>query len=107
MRSSPSRRTRSGEPSGSGSSLESAAGTQYWRMRAPIGVPGPTRQRSSLSSRLSMAGLLLARERRHALPVHGIGDGVLQRQGLPPFARRAHRAVATDLVDAPVDLEVV
>src|SRR5262245_42451942 len=103
MRSSPSRRTRSGEPSGSGSSLESAAGTQYWRSRLPIGVPVPTRQSSSLSSRLSMASL----PARHALIDDGVGDRFLQGLGRLPLAARADVAVAADLIDAPVDLDVV
>src|ERR1051325_4810344 len=108
IRFSPSSRTRSGEPSGSGSSLESAAGIQYWRISAPIGVPGPTRQRSSLSSRLSMRVPPLGDvERRHPLAVHRIRDGVFERQRLAPLARRTHAPVGTDLIDAPVDLEVV
>src|SRR2546425_168715 len=104
---SPRSRTRSGEPPGSGSSLESAAGIQYSRISAPIGVPGPTRQRSSLSSRLSMRGLLRDVERGHALVLDGIRDRVFERQRLAPLARRTHAAVGADLVDAPVDLEVV
>ena len=55
MRFSPSSRTRSGGQSGAGSSSDRIAGIQYWRMRLPIGVPGPTRHRSSLSSLLSMS----------------------------------------------------
>ena len=39
--------------SGAGSSSERIAGIQYWRMRSPIGVPGPTLQRYSLSVWLS------------------------------------------------------
>src|SRR5205085_938906 len=84
-------------------------------MSAPIGVPGPTRQRSSLSSRLSMMCVLdldrpwrsRSREWWHALPVHRVGDGVFQRERLAPFTWRAHGAVGADLIDAPVDLEVV
>src|SRR5687768_10005660 len=55
IRFSPRRRTRTGGPSGAGSSLETRAGIQYWRSSAPIGVAGPTRQSSSLSSLESMA----------------------------------------------------
>ena len=44
----------------SGSSLDSTAGIQYSRMRAPMGVPGPIRQSSSLSSRLSMGASSVA-----------------------------------------------
>ena len=47
IRFSPSSRTRSGGQSGEGSSSERSAGIQYWRIRLPIGVPGPTRQRIS------------------------------------------------------------
>src|SRR5262247_2166331 len=55
IRFSPRRRTRTGAPSRSGSSLDMSAGIQYWRTRVPTGVPDPTRQRSSLSSLESMA----------------------------------------------------
>src|SRR3979409_821996 len=50
-----SSRTRTGSESGRGNSEASMAGSQYWRIRLPIGVPGPTRVTSSLSSLLSMA----------------------------------------------------
>jgi hypothetical protein len=52
---SPSSSTRTGSESGSASSEESMAGTQYSRIRLPMGVPGPTRVISSLSSCFSMA----------------------------------------------------
>src|SRR5262245_6846285 len=58
-RSSPSRRTFFGGPSGVGSAEEGRHGIQYWRIRSPIGVPGPTRHRSSLSSLESIAVLLV------------------------------------------------
>src|SRR3989304_5392129 len=54
---SPRRRARSGGPSGAGSSRLMRTGSQYWRRRSPIGVPGPTRQRSSLSWALSIGHL--------------------------------------------------
>src|SRR5579872_6279548 len=54
MRSSPRSRTRSGSLSARGSSSDLAAGIQYWRIRSPIGVPGPMRVRYSLSCLLSM-----------------------------------------------------
>src|SRR5690606_19034052 len=44
---------RTGGQSGAGSSSERMAGIQYWRMRLPMGVPGPTLQSSSLSLALS------------------------------------------------------
>src|SRR5262245_28237164 len=56
---SPSRRTFLGGPSGSGRADEGRHGIQYWRSRSPIGVPGPTRHRSSLSSLESIAVLLV------------------------------------------------
>src|SRR5262249_40071465 len=37
----------------------------------------------------------------------GIGDGVLQREGLPPLLFRPHPPPGPDLVHPPVDLEVV
>ncbi len=46
---------RMGAQSGPGSSVERSAGIRYWRMRLPIGAPGPTRVISALSSLLSMA----------------------------------------------------
>src|SRR6267142_2792860 len=103
-RSSPSRRTRSGEPSASGSSLESAAGTQYWRSTLPMAVPGPTRQSSSLSSRLSMASP--RGDGRHALIDDGIRHGLLERLRRLPLGRRPHVTAGADLVDAPVDLDI-
>src|SRR5579859_2531413 len=51
---SPRSSTRTGSESGCGNSDESIAGTQYSRIRLPIGVPGPTRVISTLSSFLSM-----------------------------------------------------
>src|SRR5579871_2835342 len=54
INSSPSSFTRTGGPSGLGSSVESRAGIQYCRMSSPTGVPGPTRVSSSFSSRLAI-----------------------------------------------------
>ena len=54
MRFSPSRRRRTGGQSGDGSSSDSSAGIQYWRMRSPIGVPGPTRHSSLVVFLLSI-----------------------------------------------------
>src|SRR4051794_32464356 len=54
MSRSPRSTTRKGSASGPGNSVESAAGTQYSRRKAPIGVPGPTRVSNSFSSLLSM-----------------------------------------------------
>jgi len=41
------------------------------------------------------------------LALHGIGDGVFEGAGLAPLSRGADVAVGADLVDVPVDLEVV
>ena len=57
-RSSPMILTRTGGPSRSGSSCESSTGIQKRRKKSPIGVPGPVRVRSSLSSALSMVRAL-------------------------------------------------
>src|SRR5581483_2803224 len=54
MSSSPSSLTRIGGQSGEGSSSERTAGIQYSRKTLPMGVPGPTRQRYSLSTLLSI-----------------------------------------------------
>jgi len=54
IRSSPSKRTRSGAPSVAISS-ERTAGSQYARSASPIGVPDPTCVTSSFSARLSIA----------------------------------------------------
>src|SRR5262249_9102103 len=55
IRFSPRRRARTGAPSADDSSLDVNTGIEYCRMRSPIGVPGPTRQSSSLSSLESIA----------------------------------------------------
>src|SRR4051812_24816209 len=54
MSSSPSSLTRRGGQSGEGNSSDLIAGSQYWRKRLPMGVPGPMRQRYSVSSGLSI-----------------------------------------------------
>ena len=54
---SPSSRMRLGRLSGPGNSLEGSAGTQYSRIRLPIGVPGPTRVTRSLLSGESMGSV--------------------------------------------------
>ena len=46
---------RTGGQSGSGNSSASSAGIQKRRKSSPMGVPGPVRVSSSLSSRVSMA----------------------------------------------------
>ena len=44
---------------------------------------------------------------RGVLSDHGIGDRRLQAGGALPLLGRTHLAVAADLVDAPVDLQVM
>ena len=56
-RSSPRMRQRIGSLSGWGNSEDSRAGSQKRRNSSPIGVPGPTRVRSSLSALLSIFGV--------------------------------------------------
>src|SRR5487761_1535350 len=56
--------TRTGGQSFSASSSAKRVGSQYWRNRSPIGVPGPVWVRSSLTSFLSillLSGFLDAR----------------------------------------------
>ena len=48
---------RSGSPSAV-SSVDRQAGSQYWRIRAPIGVPGPTRVSNSFSAAVVVLRLL-------------------------------------------------
>src|SRR5579863_2126309 len=55
---SPSSIRRSGAPSAFSSS-DLQAGSQYSRIIAPIGVPGPTRVKSSLSPTVGIAASLL------------------------------------------------
>ena len=69
IRFSPSSRTRRGGPSGSASSSERMAGSQYCRMRLPIGVPGPIRHRYSLSALLSIRSILTWRRVSDGSPV--------------------------------------
>ena len=84
-RSSPSSRTRTGGQSGSAAPSASSAGIQYRRIVSPIGVPGPTRVISSLSSRDSIVG---PSHRRGGRP---IGSGDRASEGVyhqaPPAAR--------------------
>jgi hypothetical protein len=55
-----------GGQSGSGSSLSSKAGNQKRLNTSPMGVPGPTREISSLFSRESMAAKLLSQPDQRA-----------------------------------------
>src|SRR5882762_9409331 len=68
-------------------SLDSTTGIQYWRRSAPIGVAGPVRVRSSLSSLLSI-GLSLPFDRALAL--------LLIRRSVRPSV---HRHVAVHALD--------
>src|SRR6184192_2368123 len=103
MRFSPRSRTRTGAPSRSGSSLVMSAGIQYWRNRAPVGVPGPTLQSSSLSSLesmwvpLSLCRLLCHGRRAHA-PLHEAAHQDHHRQDDDRHHEGRHRG----LFEAPV-----
>src|SRR5439155_10387993 len=70
IRFSPRRRTRASAPSRSDSSLDMSAGIQYWRSKAPTGVPDPTRQSSSLSSLESMLFSFSPKPLRHRRRAH-------------------------------------
>src|ERR1700744_5746490 len=77
-----SSRTRAGGLPGSGISALRQAGVQYRRSSSPIGVPGPTRVRISLSSALSTPRASLSRARaRSGFPSDG-GLSVRRVEGL-------------------------
>src|SRR5262245_2207959 len=80
---SPSSITRTGSESGDGTSDESMAGTQYWRIRSPIGEPGPTRVTSSLSSLLSMRAPQVALDAVIVLRSGRFGDSAPRRDDRP------------------------
>ena len=74
---------RTGSESGVGTSEDNIAGTQYSRMKLPIGVPGPTRVISSFSSCFNMCSILLRFGRGHR--IHELFADLLARFGLPGF----------------------
>src|SRR6516162_1517053 len=88
---SPSNWTRTGGQSGSGNSRARRAGIQYRRNTSPMGVPGPVRVTSSLSSRVSMDGLLFRSGRRRYREATNRG---LQQADHRPI-RRAPQVLAT------------
>src|SRR3989442_1867875 len=98
IRFSPSRRTRTGGQSGPGSSLEVKTGIQYCRMRSPVGVPGPTRQSSSLSSLESMVNLLP--DERSAKRRHDLAGEELHRAQHPRVLDVAEPEAAVEVRDA-------
>src|SRR5258708_6786354 len=81
---SPSSIRRIGAPSRC-SSDDIAAGSQYCRIRLPIGVPAPTRTRSSLSFR--RMALILSRPEGEAEAGAGAGWGAVARLIQRPFER--------------------
>src|SRR3989441_4520301 len=81
---SPSSMRRIGAPSRANSD-DIAAGSQYCRIRLPIGVPGPTRTRSSLSFR--RMALILSRPEGEAEAGAGAGRGGVARLVERPFER--------------------
>src|SRR6266850_6837385 len=91
-RRSPSSFTRLTRPPAA-TSLDSTTGIQYWRRSAPIGVAGPVRVRSSLSSLLSI-GLSLPLDRS---PFHWIAR--LGRRGPGSVRPSVHRHVAVHALD--------
>src|SRR4051794_18587504 len=76
---------RTGGQSGEGSSSERMAGIQYSRIHSPIAVPGPMRQRYSLSVWLSIRCLSLsysvAQQRRLAYLPTIIESNAYVREG--------------------------
>src|SRR5439155_17709671 len=62
-----------------------AAGSQYCRISLPIGVPGPTRTRSSLSFR--RMAFILSRPEGEAEAGAGAGRGAVARLVQRPFER--------------------
>src|ERR1700724_316358 len=81
---SPSSNSRIGAPSRR-SSDDIAAGSQYCRISLPIGVPAPTRTRSSLSFR--RITLILSRPEGEAEAGAGAGRGAVARLVERPFER--------------------
>src|SRR5439155_3581800 len=63
-----------------------AAGSQYCRISLPIGVPGPTRTRSSLSFR--RMAFILSRPEGEAEAGAGAGRGAVARLVERPFERQ-------------------
>src|SRR5215472_6502407 len=88
---SPNSRTRAGAPPGSGISAVRHAGVQYRRSSSPIGVPGPTRHRISLSSllstptswRISLKVLRLV-DQRHVCQAERFAEGGIIEGGQSP-----------------------
>src|SRR5580700_6083637 len=93
---SPSSMRRIGAPS-RWSSDDIAAGSQYCRIRLPIGVPAPTRTRSSLSFR--RIALILSRPEGETEAGAGAGRGAVARLVERPFER--------EVLDRPGDADPV
>src|SRR5438094_8181013 len=82
-------------PSGAWSPPVNSPASSDWPIRFRL---GSARRSPGRSSR---------RVERQPLPRRQVGDRVLERARLAPLARGPHVAVRADLIDAPVDLEVV
>src|SRR5882724_11807957 len=96
-RRSPSSFTRLTRPPAT-TSLDSTTGIQYWRRSAPIGVAGPVRVRSSLSSLLSIGlSLPLDRSPRPAGPQPR--DGLRLARPSGSVRPSVHRHVAVHALD--------
>src|SRR5262249_20063246 len=125
--SSPITVTRTGGPSGAGSSWERSTGTQKRRKNSPIGVPAPVRVKSSLSLALSIASppgdsatLASPRSRRrpsqrrvvrgHAPARRGVGDraggGGQIVGGVLRISRRRDRAGDGGVAKDPLEEEL-
>jgi len=82
MRRSPRSISRTGSRSAT-SSDDRQAGIQYWRIRAPIGVPGPTRVSSSFSAcEVILSSSRCGRALQHPIAAVAVQD------------RRRHQATA-------------
>src|SRR5215470_11387603 len=75
-----------------------------WPARSANVSPNQRRVRAPDGPREASSGL---EARRQRLALHRIRYRILQRARRPPLGARTHVAVRADLVDIPVDLEVV
>src|SRR5688572_21153381 len=75
---------------------------------APVTSMIATSCRRRIRARADTApSLLQVGDGRHALVGDGIGHGLFQGERLAPLARRTHVTARADLVDTPVDLQIV
>src|SRR5262245_17469880 len=86
-----------------------------WRARSWRWISWTTSRSTGRRPERAAAGRSLAggdpglstRRRRESLTGHRIGHRILERARLAPFAGGADPAVGPDLIDAPVDLQVI